>query len=114
MTEVDANGQVSVGLRDKLLVAGVVICGLAAWGGFYWFSAEQRGMRDCDRAIQKTLRAPATYNRIAGELDAGSDYMFSITYDAENGFGVPVRSTGTCRVYDNGFAIFDEMTQLAP
>lgn len=51
----------------------------------------------CDDAIKDTLKAPATYKRIdftgAYQKESPSYY---ITYDAENSFGVPLRSSITC------------------
>lgn len=74
-------------------------------GGVYWMSRapEREGWRICEDAIMKTLKAPATYKRVEGpETYAVSDDMFRITYDAQNGFGVPLRSTGSCMIMEDG------------
>ena len=54
---------------------------------------ENPKLKACDEAIQATLKAPSTYKRIAAK---GSGIVFAISYDAENSFGVPLRSEGNC------------------
>ncbi len=69
---------------------------------FYLLMAlpERQDMALCDEAIKATLKAPSTYRRIEGpgtyRVANGSRYM--IEYDAANGFGVPVRGRGNCKV----------------
>jgi hypothetical protein len=55
-------------------------------------SREDEGLIACEEAIKATLKAPATYERISATR--GPDYF--ITYDAQNSFGVPLRSSGSC------------------
>lgn len=53
----------------------------------------------CDAAIMAKLKAPATYRRInAPDGYSASNFTYRITYDAENSFGVPLRSAGYCTV----------------
>lgn len=74
------------------------LVGLALLGSAIWyFSSTQRGLRLCDGAIQAQLKAPSTYNRVDYRA-YGSDPSISITYEAENAFGVPLRSTGLCNL----------------
>ncbi len=52
----------------------------------------------CDLAIQATLKAPSTYERI---VVSGGAPTFYVTYEAQNSFGVPLRSSGVCEVAHN-------------
>lgn len=52
---------------------------------------------ECDEAIQRTLKAPSTYDRIEAERSGGG---YRIEYDAENSYGVPLRGQGYCLVMD--------------
>lgn len=74
---------------------------LASFTLFY-FSPVQKRLRLCDQAIRADLKAPATYDRVSGSLDYGQATIFSITYDAENSFGVPIRSSAKCSVSLDG------------
>jgi hypothetical protein len=71
-------------------------------GAAYLLAAlpERRDMALCDEAIKATLKAPSTYRRIEGpgtfRVASGSSYM--VEYDAANGFGVPIRGKGACKV----------------
>ncbi len=78
----------------SLLALGVVfviyLLGLAAP-----FSIFGGKLGACEDAIKEHLKAPATYERIDY-----TDYRQSlrITYEAQNSFGVPLRSSGYCRI----------------
>lgn len=74
---------------------------LAGFGLFY-YSPVQKRLRLCDQAIRADLKAPATYDRVSGSQDYGQTTMFSITYDAENSFGVPIRSSARCSISLDG------------
>lgn len=72
-----------------------------------WWYGNYKVLAQCDEGAKQYLKAPATYRRIApvASLDAlprastrGDTFTVEITYDAQNSFGVPIRSTGTCRV----------------
>lgn len=70
---------------------------LIAVGAFY-FSPERLALKKCDAAIQATLKAPSTFHRVSYDgYGVDGDYSFRISYDAANGFGVPIRGTGDCR-----------------
>ena len=77
---------------------GPIICALAFFASplFIWMglrAMENNHLSPCDDAIKAQLIAPATYERIAS---SGIGNMHSITYDADNAFGVPIRASGNC------------------
>lgn len=86
-------------IRKSMIVAGVasLVLGIVAGAIYYW--PENVVLRRCDNAIMAQLKAPATYNRISstGTMVDGRG-LYEITYDAENSFGVPLRSHGWCSV----------------
>lgn len=88
-------------MRDKWLVAGICASAiLIATGAIYvWSYRTDPILQRCDQAIQDKLRAPATFRRISysGQMISGRGF-YEITYDAENSFGVPLRSHGWCDV----------------
>ncbi len=65
----------------------------------WYFTGTQRSLRLCDDAIQAQLKAPSTYSRVSHN-DFGGSTMIKIIYDAENSFGVPLRSEGYCNLDD--------------
>lgn len=71
---------------------------------FYQFIHHGR-LATCDDAIRRTLKAPSTYRRIDASDDGN---LIEIEYDAENLFGVPLRSKGTCLLDGNGAASWPE------
>jgi hypothetical protein len=90
-------------MRYSWVVIGVIAVIGALIGGTFWLAGakERTGWRLCDEAIKATLKAPATYQRIMDDQlssFASGDSSFRITYDAQNGFGVPIRSRGFCTV----------------
>jgi hypothetical protein len=83
---------------EALAAPGLLLaCGLLVLAWIFYFGPTPSGLRQCDEAIKAQLKAPATYRRISGD---GSYGIFNITYDAENSFGVPIRSKGMCFVND--------------
>ena len=89
-------------MRGYLTVVGglIGICALPfgiIWGLNWFGDAPQRNaLALCDEAVKATLKAPATYVRV-------SDGTLGIMeYDAQNGFGVLVRSRGYCTLKDGG------------
>lgn len=71
----------------------------AMLGGIYIVShiPEYTALKKCDAAIQATLKAPSTFRRISyNGSGSDGDYSFTISYDAANGFGVPIRGRGRC------------------
>jgi hypothetical protein len=89
-------------MRDSWLVVGVIATIAALVGGAYWLSGakEREGWRLCEDAIKATLKAPSTYRRVEDRPDSFpiGDKMFHITYEAQNSFGVPIRSHGSCTI----------------
>lgn len=64
--------------------AGIAICALIPIGLVVYFAVQDPLKAEaelCDRAIQETLKAPSTYQRIQF---SGSRGFYSIEYDAEN------------------------------
>ena len=108
MTALDEGGRAIVNGRDKLIVIAVLAAFAVGCFCLYWFSPQQVGLRRCDEAIKQQLKAPSTYKRISGRPEMGSDYIFDITYEAQNSFGVPIQSHGECRSYDGGYTSFTE------
>lgn len=80
-----------------LTIWGVLIGGavLFAIVPYLTSRSDSDELEACDLAIQARLKAPATYERISA---SGSEGTFYITYDAQNAFGVPLRSFGSCEV----------------
>jgi hypothetical protein len=84
------------------VVLGTFIATGLAIGALIWFgeAPERKGFQLCDEAIKSTLKAPSTYRRVEGKGTyhvSGSAY-YSIEYDAQNSFGVPLRGHGSCQV----------------
>jgi hypothetical protein len=78
--------------RITLLLFSSAACGCAP-------APEERAAAACEIFIKDQLKAPATYRRISSSLSRGEDgiYVVFVTYDAQNAFGVPLRSHQTCR-----------------
>lgn len=58
-------------------------------------------VRACEDIIKEGLKAPSTYKRIRADASTLPDQMkvnVTIEYDAENDFGVALRSTAFCDV----------------
>ena len=81
--------------RDRILLIIVATIMLLVAAVFVWLFTLEPGLGACEDAIKETLKAPATYQRVEVE---GSSGDYTITYDAENSFGVPLRGTGSCIV----------------
>lgn len=62
------------------------------------------GLEACEREIKATLRAPSTYQRVS----ATSGPQYFIEYDAQNGFGVPMRGSGMCDASTPSLAAWTE------
>lgn len=94
-------------------VIAVVTIMVAIFGGIFWAAGarEREGWRLCDEAIKATLKAPATYKSAEGpDTYVTQTELYRIAYDAENSFGVPLRSRGFCRINDGRTAaIWTEM-----
>lgn len=69
------------------------------WASTY-SSPLEKHLAACDAAIQSTLKAPATYKRLESpnSFTSGGPHMYQLTYEAQNLFGVPLRSSGYCTV----------------
>lgn len=63
-------------------------------------SGEEIAAQACEGFIAGNLRSPSTYKRIeavGGPHDPGEAFRFvSITYDADNAFGTPIRGAQVC------------------
>lgn len=77
------------GMIAVFLVAGILLFVLLRWP--VWSELSR-----CDAAIKDQLKAPATYNRVSPTWWNATSSVTHIEYDAQNGFGVPVRGRGTC------------------
>lgn len=85
-------------LINTALVLGVIVPIVGIALGAFYFSPERLALKKCDAAIQATLKAPSTFHRVSYDgYGVDGDYSFKISYDAANGFGVPIRGTGACR-----------------
>lgn len=89
-------------MRGYAAVIAVVLALAAIFGGIIYAGGQplRNDLRLCDEAIMATLKAPATYRRIEAPTFRRTSYR--IVYDAENSFGVPLRSTGYCSIHENG------------
>ncbi|ALJ14227.1 hypothetical protein [Sphingopyxis macrogoltabida] len=90
-------------MRGYLTLLGFLAAVGALFGGVIWAagSSQRSELSMCEDAIKATLKAPSTYVRI--EASGGHDGMsHRIEYDAQNSFGVPIRSYGYCSIEDNG------------
>jgi hypothetical protein len=98
--------------RELAVVATWAVGAIAVFGAvaaallLTVLSPESRDLRRCDGAIQATLVAPSTYRRIGAEALFNSR-LYRVTYDAENAFGVPLRSSGECSLL-SGVAVWSE------
>lgn len=99
--DISLNKPASVRPSIPIVIALLLFVPLAGFALFY-FSPIQQRLRLCDEAIMADLKAPSTYERVSGSVDYGQQTMFSITYDAENSFGVPIRSDAKCSVSTDG------------
>lgn len=84
--------------NDKSLwfyLAGTAFALVSAGYAIHYFSPEQASLRACEVEIKSQLKAPATYKRVEAQAFTS---MVSVTYDAANSFGVPIRSSGFCSV----------------
>jgi hypothetical protein len=91
-------------MRGNGVVIAVIAALVAVFGGTFWAAGarEREGWRLCDEAIQTTLKAPSTYRRIDGpDTFVTGTELYRITYDAQNSFGVALRSQGFCRVNED-------------
>jgi hypothetical protein len=60
-------------------------------------SGKTSDLAKCDDALKVQLKAPSTYRRISvAEEYQAEKPRYTITYDAENTFGAPLRSQGLC------------------
>jgi hypothetical protein len=77
------------------------------------WAKREMALRLCDDAIREQLKAPSTYDRIEYlELGDDDDRSYWITYDAQNAFGVPLRSKGSCRLNtDRTAASWSQLTR---
>jgi hypothetical protein len=79
------------------LFAVMIILGFTAY--YYVGSADRPQWGPCDEAIKETLKAPSTYKRIDGpNTYQSSPQHFTISYDADNPYGVPIRGKGFCDI----------------
>ncbi len=81
--------------RTALIMTLTIFVGFV--GGLIWLLTFKPGLSACEDAIKATLKAPATYQRVKVDGPSGD---YSITYYAENSFGVPLRGTGQCLIID--------------
>ena len=96
MAQIDQHGNgPAKGISDRAAIAIVAVLLLSLGGGIAWLLTWKPGLSACEDAIKETLKAPATYQRVKVE---GSSPLYTITYDAENSFGVPLRGSGFCNV----------------
>lgn len=67
----------------------------------------------CDDAIKATLKAPSTYKRVDYSLfSEGYPVNYTISYDAQNSYGVPLRDSGRCTLHQDGTVDWAEMPTL--
>lgn len=63
-------------------------------------SGEEQAARACESFVTDQLRSPSTYNRVNvahAPHHAGKSFRYvSISYDADNAFGTPIRGAQVC------------------
>lgn len=100
MAKDQLNRQFYAWIMGMLLVTAALLALFVAYPRY-------RALAICDEAIQAELKAPATYVRVKPsfwEADVGVGSI-PMSYDAQNSFGVPVRSSGRCLLsYDRSSA----------
>lgn len=103
--------EIEVPQRDFNPMLGIAIVAAlaAALIGMFYFSPEQRALRACEDVLKDKLKAPATYHRV-DYLSSSDGRSVSITYDAENSFGAPIRGVYFCSLDAN----FRVTTDVAP
>jgi hypothetical protein len=89
-------------MTDKWWVALICAVTILIVTGIVYLPSYWNGntvLGQCDEAIQSKLKAPATFHRISYSGTMVEKHgLFEIVYDAENSFGVPLRSHGWCTV----------------
>lgn len=84
------------GIGPEIAIAAPVVLGAALVAMFY-FSSEERAYRACEDLLKADLKAPSTYAMVDYTSYAyDNTASVTITYDAENSFGVPIRGTYHC------------------
>jgi hypothetical protein len=73
---------------------------LSALAAFCGCSASNDAIEVCEEQVLQALRSPSTYKRVSAEasppLPGQSAWVVSISYDADNAFGTPVRGGYLC------------------
>ena len=79
----------------KLILLAIAICALASCKKEV--TEAEKAILACEEWVKAGLRSPSTYRRAhARETNLGERSMVSLDYDAENGFGSPVRDSTVC------------------
>lgn len=71
---------------------------------------EDATLSACDEAVKAQLKAPSTYKRLSadGFASDAKTAMWTITYDANNAFNVPLRGKGQCLISKGQTSWFEE------
>lgn len=81
-------------------IFSIIAIGLTLAGCDALTSGEEMAARACETFITDGLRSPSTYKRIEvanPPHEAGKSFRYvSVTYDADNAFGTPVRGGQVC------------------
>lgn len=80
-------------------LTAAIIVGALSW---IYLSPLAFDLRKCDDAIRERLKAPATYKRIDASGTHSTSGTYSLTYEAENSFGVPLQGKGLCFIDRTG------------
>ena len=88
-----------------VLLSGASLA-LTACGGSSDTGDQVGAYRSCERAVETTLKAPATadFSGVTGSEIANSADVYEVSgyVDSENSFGANVRTSWTCKVRDTG------------
>ena len=109
-----------------LALGAAILFGGAGW----YFTQDGRALQACETELKENLKAPSTYKLVEKEVSHEEEYhcsgtqyaastqeqlkaagcdkqtvtTISLTYDAENSFGAPLRGTSICRFEPDGKA----------
>jgi len=94
----------------RLLLPLIAMTGLAACD-----SVKGEALEMCEASLTRELRSPGSYQRVSKVVTADVERAFvSLTYDAANAFGTPVRGIKVCEyrvengIIDTSVDLFQE------
>lgn len=90
-------------MSTRTIVAGAGIAAVLAIAGAGWLYGEDLrsrlfddpALRSCDLAARAAMKAPSTYRRVDGFIEAAGHAAW-VQFDSQNGFGAMVRGTARC------------------